>query len=164
MLDGLGQAADRDHRHAAERRGLPGVGRRQQDFADAGPPAEIGDGQAAAHRADFAVQAELAADEAPLEHLLGDVLVRREHPESDGEIEVVALLPQIRGGKVDDDGFRRQVEPAVLDRGSHPLAALLHRGVGEPYDLHLRQSVVDVDLDLNRPGFDSPGGGSGRSG
>ena len=60
--------------------------------------------------------------------------------------------------------FGVQVEAAVLDRGAHPLAALADRGVGKSHDLDLRESVVDVDFDLDGAGFDTPWGGCSGSG
>ena len=83
----------------------------------------------------------------------------REQRRGDRQVEVVALLLQVGGGEVDDHDLRLHREAAVLDRRAHPFAALAHRGVGKAHDLHLRQTVVDVDLDQDRAGVDAPGGG-----
>lgn len=87
-----------------------------------------------------------------------------EEGSGDGEIKVVAFLAQVGRGEIDDDGLRGQVESAVLERRSHALAALANRDVGETDDLDLRQSVVDVDFDLDGTGFDAPWRGCGGSG
>ena len=100
----------------------------------------------------------------PVERVLRDLLVGREHRQGDGEVEVVALLAQVGGREIDDDGLGFQVEAAVLDRGAHPLAALADRGVGKSHDLDLRESVLDVDLYLDGAGFDPPWRGGSGSG
>ena len=164
VLDRLGEAPQPQHRDGFERRRLGGVGRRQQDLLEAQPAPEVGDGEAAAHGADGAVEAELAADQPAGEGLLRDLLVGREHRQGDGEVEVVPLLAEVGGSEIDDDGLGFQVEATVLDRGAHPLAALADRGVGKPHDLNLWESVVDVDLDLDGAGFDAPGSGGDGSG
>jgi hypothetical protein len=148
VLDGLGEAAEAEDRHRLQGRRLGGVGRRQQDLA--GP--------------DGAVETQLAADQAAGERLLRDLLVGREHRQGDGEVEVVAFLAQVGGSEIDDDGLGFQVEAAVLDRGAHPLAALADRGVGKSHDLDLRESVMDVDFDLDGACFDAPWRGCGGSG
>ena len=71
VVDGLGQAAQADHRHGVESRRLRRVGRRQQHLARGEPPAEVGDGETAANGADGAVQTQLAADQPAVEGLLG---------------------------------------------------------------------------------------------
>jgi hypothetical protein len=164
MLDRLGEAPQPQHRDGFERRRFGGVGRRQQDLLEAQPAPEVGDGEAAAHRADGAVEAELAADQPAGQGLLRDLLVGREHRQGDSEVEVVPLLAEVGGSEIDDDGLGFQVEATVLDRGAHPLAALADCGIGEPHDLNLWESVVDVDLDLDGAGFDAPGGGGDGSG
>ena len=49
---------------------------------------------------------ELAADEPAVEGLLRELLVGGEHRQGDGEVEVVALLAQVGGREIDDDGLR----------------------------------------------------------
>ena len=57
-----------------------------------------------------------------------------------------------------------ELEAAVANRGADPLAALPDCSVRQTHDLRLGQAVVQVDLDLNRNGFDSPRGGRSRTG
>jgi len=156
VVDGFGQAEKADHRHRAQSGGLRGVGRRQQHLAAGEAPPEVGDGEAAADGADGSVQAELAADEPAVERFLGELVVGHQHRQGNGEIEVVAFLAQVGGSEIDDDGLGIQVEAAVLDGGSHPLAALAYRGIGESHDLNLWESVVDVDFDLDGAGLNAP--------
>ena len=77
---------------------------------------------------------------------------------------MVAFLAQVGGSEIDDDGLGIQVEAAVLDRGAHPLTALANRGVGKSHDLHLRESVMDVDFDLDGACFNPPWRGCSGSG
>jgi hypothetical protein len=84
------------------------------------------------------------------------LFVGHQHRQGNGEVEVVAFLAQIGGSEIDDDGLELQVEAAVLDRGSHPLAALADRGIGESHDLNLWESVVDVDFDLDGACLNAP--------
>jgi hypothetical protein len=158
MLDGLGETPQADDRHRLQRRRLGSVRRRQQHLPAPKSISQVGDGEAAPHRANGAVEAELAGDQPTLQSLLGDLLVGREHRQRDGEVEVVALLAEVGRREIDDDGLGFEVEAAVLDRGAHPLAALAHRGVGQTDDLDLRESIVDVDLHLDETSFDSPWG------
>src|SRR6185369_9538730 len=118
----------------------------------------------AAHGTDGAVETELAAEQAAVEDLLRELIVRGEHGGRDREIEVVAFLAQVGGSEIDDDGLRGQVETTVLDRGSHAFAALSHRDVGETDNLDLWQSVVDVNFDLDGSGFNAPWRGCSGSG
>jgi hypothetical protein len=123
---------------------------------------EVGDRQAAAHRAHTAVQ-RARRRRGCLERLPAARRGRRQR-QGDREIEVVALLAQVGGREVDRYGARRQIEAAVAQRAAYPLAAFAHGGVRKTDDLHLRQAGLDVDLDLHRTGFDSPGGGGKRTG
>ncbi len=77
---------------------------------------------------------------------------------------MVAVLAEVGGSQIDEDGLWREVESTVLDRRAHALAALTDGRVGQTDDLDLRQTVVDVDFDLDRAGFDAPGSGGGGFG
>ena len=164
VFDRFADGPQSAHRQRAGRGGLAGVRRRQQELPASTLAPEVGDRQAAAHRAHTAVQPELAAEEAAVERLRRQRAVGGEQRQGDREIEVVALLAQVGGREVDRHGARRQIEAAVAQRAAHPLAAFAHGGVRKSDDLHLGQAGLDVDLDLHRTGFDSPGGGGKRTG
>ena len=146
------------------RRGRPGASRRQEELPGREAAGQIGDREATPHRADGAVEAELAADEAPGERLLRELPVGGEQRQRDREVEVVPLLAEVGGREVHGDRPGGQVEAAVLQRGANPLPALADGGVGQADDLDLGQAVLDVDLDIHRPGLDPPGGGGNRTG
>jgi hypothetical protein len=160
----LVERAHRDDAHRFEGGRLAGVGGWQQDLADAKPGAEVGDGQAAPHRPDGAVEPELAAKQPLDQGRLRQMPLAGQQSERDRQVEMVAFLAQVGRRQVDDHHQRLEVETAVADGGAHPLAALPHRRVRQPDDMHLGDPVMDVDLHLYGPGLDPPGGRGSRAG
>ena len=86
VLNRLGETAERDHRHGAQGRRLGRIGRREQHLSRPEPVPEVRDGESPAHRADGAVQPELARDQPAGERLLGQVPVGGEHGERDRQV------------------------------------------------------------------------------
>ena len=159
MFEGLGKRPDSDHGYRVQGRGLAGVLDRQDELAHPKVAAQVGDREASADRPKTSVQTELTAEQPALQTVVRKLFQSGEKSESDRQVQVVTGLANVGGSQVDHDRSRGQGETAVADRGSHPLAALANRGVGQSDDLHLRQTILDVDLDVDRPGLDSPWGG-----
>ena len=164
VVERLGQGVDRDRPHRPQGGGLAGGRGGQEQLLDAERRGELGDREAAPDRPDGAVETELAGEQPPGQGLLGDLAVAREQGQGDPQVQVVALLAQVGRGEVDQDHPRRQPEAGVADRPAHPLPALAHGGVGQADDAHAGElAEVDVDLDLDRPRLDAPGGRGNRS-
>lgn len=155
----LAQRTHGDDARRCERRGFARIGRRQQDLANAEPGTEVGDGKAAPHRPDGAVEAQLAAEQPPGQGRLRQMPLAGQQRESDRQVEMVALLAQVGRRQVDDHRQRIELEAAVADRGAHPLAAFPHRRVRQPDDVHLGQPMVSIDFHLDGAGLDPPGSG-----
>jgi hypothetical protein len=52
------------------------------------------------------------------------------------------ILGQISGRQIDGNALiRREFQPAILDRGTHPFARLLHLDVGQPDQREARQAI-----------------------
>ena len=89
---------------------------------------------------------------------------RGQHAQSDRQIEVRAFLGQIGGRQVAGDALGRQCKPDRGERRAHPLAAFGDRLVGEADDDERRQARRQLDLDLDRTGFEPEIGDGGDGG
>jgi hypothetical protein len=144
----------------ADERGLPGVGPRDDDAAEAAPPGHQRDRQGAAHRLEAPVEGQLAGEEIVAEPLRRDDFEEGQEAEGDGQVEGRALLPPVGRGQVDGDALRFHVVAAVLEGGPDPLLALADSGVGQADSDKGREAGADVDLDLDGIGFDPVEGGA----
>ena len=79
----------------------------------------------------------------------GELPRRLEDADGDGKVEIRALLFEIGGREIDGDFVGRELSAAVFERGTHPLAALLDGGVGQPNEFVRGQPVVDIRFHLD---------------
>ena len=96
----------------------------------------------------------------PCEALGRELPVRCDQAERDRQVEVAALLAQVGGGEMNDDGAMVELDSRVADGAAHALLALAHRGVAEADQVGLRHAEAHVDLDRDQLGVDAPGGGA----
>ena len=130
---------------------LARVGGGQNHLLHAVPARGNGNGQRAAHRAQRAVQRQLAED-GGIGNGSGVHLARAgQNADGDRQVERGAFLFQIRRRKVYRDAVARKGVAAVLQRRADALARLLHRGVGQTHDVKHRKPGGKVHLhrDLN---------------
>ena len=81
-----------------------------------------------------------------------------EREKASGKIERRTLLFNVRGSEIDRDPLEGEVQPRVLDRGGHPLAALADRRVGKPHDGKGGDPARDIDFDFHRETIDAEDG------
>ncbi len=149
LRHGLRQRGRRVDLQPCHQAGLGGVLRRQEQPAHAAPPQALRERQGAGHRAQCAVEAELAdgrqrpAAVAAVRGLPGG----DEEREGDRQVEGRPLLAQVGGSQVHGHASGGELEGRVDDRRPHALAALLHGGVGQPHDAEGRGRGDDVGLD-----------------
>ena len=131
-------------------------------FEIPGLPRAGGDGQRPAHRAERAVERQLAHQKM----LIGRLRQahRAQNPDSHGQIEPRAFLANIGRRQVDGDGFVGIAEAGVQQRRLDALPALAHRRIGHAHgDKIARRSVVHIHFDVDQVRFnaeDSGGAGS----
>jgi len=157
VLYSLRQTGDTDRRHVLERRRLARVGRRNQHLGHSQAAAQIGYRQSTTDGPDGAVEPQLPTDEAVREHFARNDLVSREQRQSDRQIEVTALLAQIRRRQIEHGGALRDREAAVLDCGLDALTAFANCRVRQPDDVKARQAISEIYLDFYLMGIDAPG-------
>lgn len=95
----------------------------------------------AAHRPQRARERQLARELAAVERAGRKLAARGENAERDRQIEAAGLLRQIGRREVDGDAPHGKLEPAVLQRGAHALAAFAHFEIGQPDDRY-RATVI----------------------
>ncbi len=147
------EAVGRQHRGAARERGLGCVRGRQHQRA----PGTCGRkrcGEHPAHRAQAAVQRELAAQLQAGELPLGHLARGGEDADRDREVEAPALLGQVGRRQVYGNAALGKLELRRLDRRTHTIARLAHLGVGEADEVELGQAVAEMDLDRDRRRLD----------
>ena len=132
VADGVGEGGGGIQARAAHHRGLGEVVG-GQDHGGAAAGRGLDDREHAAHRAQRAVERELA-DQPRLRRAGGRQAGGHQHPGGDRQVEERALLALLGGGEVDDDALRLDLTPEVADRRQDPLAGLAHRRVGEADD------------------------------
>ena len=107
--------------------------------------------QCAVHRPQLAAERELAGELEGRQAAGIDMPGRGEDAERDRQIEAARLLRQVGGREADRDPLVvRELETARLQRRPHPLARLLHFGVGQADEREARQAVGEVHLDRHR--------------
>ena len=102
----------------------------------------------AAHRPQVPGQRQLAGELVARQLLRVDLPVGGEDAERHREIEAAGLLGQVGGREVDSDPLVvGKVQAAMKQCGAHPLACLLHLGVGQPHHGETWQPVGQMHLD-----------------
>ena len=107
------------------------------------------------HRADGAVERQLAHGRKPLHRIGCDGAHGHHQSEHDGEIEVAAFLGQIRRREIDGHVLVRKPEPHGMQRIAHPLAAFGNGFIGETDDHERRRTGRDPHLHFHRARFDA---------
>ena len=154
MGDELGHAVDRDHGQTLGQGGLLGVLNGNVEGPDPRPDRSDRHRQNAGDGSELPLQAELAQEGAVVVRE-GDLLLRGQNAEQNGQVVERAGLFRVGGGKVHGDAAGRELEAGGLDRCANALARLLDRGVGQAHDLEVRQAVGDKALHGNRIALDA---------
>ena len=110
-------------------------------------PDRLGQADRAGHRADAAVEPQLAEERPVADGLLGDDAAGDEEGHRDREVEPGADLAHGGWRQVDRDPSVGPVLPAREERGAHAVARLAAGGVGQTDDGEGRESAAEVDLD-----------------
>ena len=143
MVDRLRERFRRICAHAADERSFLGVRRGHDKFGKSLRLCGDEQWQNARHGAQLPSQRQFAEQNSTA--AVGSELARRlEDADGDREVEIRALLFEIGGREIDGDFVGRELSAAVFERGTHPLAALLDGGVGQP-----GQPVVDIRFHLD---------------
>ena len=69
---------------------------------------------------------------------------------------MIALLFQVRRREIDYDRSWGNLETTILHSTPNAVTTLTNGRVGQADNLHLRQTVLQVDLDLDRSRVDTP--------
>jgi hypothetical protein len=77
----------------------------------------------------------------------------RENAECDRQIEAAAFLGQVCGREIDGNAAGGKFKTAVEQGGAHPVLALFHFDLGQPYDSEIRQPVGKMNLYGDRRRF-----------
>jgi len=136
----------RQDRRAADQCRLGGALRRQHEAARLAARRQA-HRQCAAHRAQLARERQLAGELVFGQALRLDLPRGGKDAQRDRQVEAPRLLRQVGRRQVDRNAAGGKLEARVLDRRAHPLASLLHLGVGQPYDGEGRQTAAEVHLD-----------------
>lgn len=156
VVDQGDQRARRQHGHVAGPGGFGPVRLGTDEAQSHGVGGDRG-GQGPAHRRDPPIQPQFAHRRPTRQGVRRDHAHRGQQGQGDGQVEMVALLAQVRRREVGDDAHRRQGQAYAREGSTHPLAALGHRLVGEPHEgeaafvagMQLRH------LHINAPGVDA---------
>ena len=140
------------------------VGRRPRRFGTAGRGANKalaggvgGDRrrQDAGDGADRPIERELPDHRETLERVGRNGADRRHDRERDRKVVVAALLRHVGGREVDGDALGGKGEPGSDQGRTHALARFGYRLVAEADDGESDHAAGDMDLNVDRPGFDA---------
>ncbi len=151
VADQVGQIADRDDVDIGHERRFRGV-----DFGDKDPLQTAFAGQRRQRQDAFrvaggAVQRQLAHEERPFQPVGPDLVGGRQHADGNGQVIRRAFLTQIGRGEVDGDALvAGELQPAVLNGGVDPVAALADGRIRQPDEREVRLAADDIDFDLDR--------------
>jgi hypothetical protein len=121
-------------------------------------------GQHARHRVQCAIQRQFAECRVTAQVLARHHLHRRQHRQGDRQVEVAALLQQIRRRQVDQHPPRRQRQADGAERRTHPFARLAHRLVGQADQQQGGCAARDLHLHLDRHRLDAGEGERAHAG
>ena len=93
------------------------------------------------------IQAEFSQIERRSQALRGELDLRGRDPDGQGQVERGARLGDSGRGEVDRDSTVLELEARLAERGSDPIAALVHDAIRLSYDVEGRQARSRVDLD-----------------
>ena len=130
MIDQREQIGGGEHVHLAGPGGFRALGRRADQPLLAGGGMQGGK-QHAGHRQAGAIEAKLPHRDKFIERIGRQHAHRGEQAERDGQIIMAAFLGQIGRRQIDDDALGRQRQADGVEGGGDPLAAFLHRLVGQ---------------------------------
>ena len=124
----------------------------------------VGQGDHARDVPQRSVEPELAAEGKVLRAGGVDLAGGDEQPHRDGQVQPGAALAHSRGRQVDRDAPERPGQTAGQDGGTHPVARLAHRRVGQADDGEAGKAVGHVDLDGDAAAHGSAQRGRGDGG
>ena len=128
---GFAQVVDRDDLQAGDHRRFGGVFRRDQHADLAFCPRAQGNGQHAFDRAHAAVERQLAHHDEIVELVGLDLFAGGDHADGDGQVEARPFLLHVGRGQVDGGAAESEAEAGIDQRGHHPVAGFLDRGIGQ---------------------------------
>jgi len=148
-LESLPEILDTVDVDAFDHSGFVCVRFRNENGLLAAPPRFERHRQDTFYRTNGAIQCQFADEAEFLEGRAIQLFAHRDHSERDGQVETRPLLLDIRGREIDCRASARPEITAVADRSRDPIPALLHRGIGQPYDDDDRIAASAVDLDFH---------------
>ena len=89
---------------------------------------------------------------------------RRQQSQRDRQVEVRALLHQIRRRQVHGDALGRQGQTECCEGAAHPLSTFADRLVGQAHHLKVRQAARHLDLNVDGDDLDALEGDTGNAG
>ncbi len=154
VLDRVVQAAEGHRVHRVHGGGLGGAGGGHEQGPEPVGPAVECHRQHTSHRAQGAVEGQLAERHRPLEPPGLDDVGSGEDAEGHRQVEGGALLAKVGWREADRDAVDRELEAGVAYRGADPVPALADRGVRQADGGERGQARGHVHLDGHRPGLD----------
>ncbi len=115
----------------------------------AAKPAGAGDGcghgQGAGNGAQGPVQRQFAHQNGFSQlFVIGNLARGGEQPDGDGQVKARTLFFQVGRGQVDGNPFVGKFEAAVAQSGADPLPGFFNRGIGQPDDVKVGHSPVNI--------------------
>jgi hypothetical protein len=156
------EARRRDDLRRARPRGL-GTALRRADDAAAGLRGGDRRGQHARHRAQAAIEGELAHRREAREEAGIEDPARHHQRQRDRQVVVAALLVEVGGREVDGDAARGKREADRRQRGAHALAALRDGLVGQSDQQEGGQPAAEMDLHVDIDDVDAGEGDRRRA-
>ena len=157
-LDAFGQMIDAEHLDALDHRRLQGVLAGHDDALEAGPGGVGGQGEHPAHRANAAIEGQLADGQHALKALYGHLLIGGEDGEGHGQVVAGALLLDMGGREVDRDAALGEAVAAVDDGGFDAGSGLADRAGGQADGAEDHHAAAEIDLDFDSIGVDAKDG------
>ena len=131
MVDQVCQAGHRDDLHARDQGGLAPVSGGHENALVAFGSRQGGHRQHAAHMAHRAIQRELAHDERAFQRFRQNLPGGGQHTQRNRQVVGRALFAQRGRRQVHRQPLHGKEEAGIADGRLHPLAALLHGGIGQ---------------------------------
>ena len=151
----LRQAFEGEHLYAVGQGGLGPIARGHNHRHGTALPRRLRDPQNAGDRPDRPIQRQLPDHRHLSQPIPCELAGGGEKRRRNGQIKARTSLTQAGRGKVGDYAPQWKLEAAIDKRGTHALARLPHRGVGQADHGERREPAMDIDLHPYRAGFDA---------